>query len=103
VLVAGFIIVNAITVMFTYLFMVGSGFLGTFSLILFLERTIVMVFGGLLGTFLSRIMYYTPFGYYKGRDKTGKDDADEKRTYTGVPVLVLGIIIIVESVILVTL
>jgi len=99
-LTIGFVAVNVITFALAYLFPVGKGLVDTFSLILFFESAMIMVFGGLLGTFLGRIIFYTPFGYFKARDTTGKDESDEKRTDAGIPLVVLGIILIAESVLL---
>jgi len=98
--IAGFIIVNAITVILSYTFPVGREFTDTFALILFFESAMIMVFGGLLGTFLGRIIFYGPFGNFKGRDTTGKDESDEKRTDAGIPLIVLGIILMIEVVLL---
>lgn len=99
VFIIGFIIVNIITIILSYLLPMGKGFTNTYALILFIEGAIVLVLGGLLGTFLGKIMFL-PFGYAKKRDTTGRDESDEKRTYTGVSLLFLGTVLLVESILL---
>lgn len=76
-----------------------NGFGSWFSTILFTIGGIVALFGALFGTFIGRIMFYSPFGYAKKRDTTGKDESDNKVTDTGLPLILFGLIAIVESVI----
>jgi hypothetical protein len=76
-----------------------NGFVSWFSTILFAIGGVIAFFGALFGTFIGRIMFYSPFGYAKKRDTTGKDESDNKVTDTGLPLILLGLIAIVESVI----
>jgi hypothetical protein len=76
-----------------------NGFVSWFSTILFAIGGVLVFFGALFGTFIGKIMFYTPFGYAKKRDTTGKDESDNKFTDTGLPLILLGLITIFESVI----
>ena len=76
-----------------------NGFVSWFITILFAIGGIMACFGGMFGTFLGRVMYYTPFGHVKSRNTSGEDENDNKLTDTGLPFVLIGVIAIAESVI----
>ncbi|MBC7127672.1 MAG: hypothetical protein ABC585_01215 [Candidatus Methanosuratincola petrocarbonis] len=105
ILIADFIVLNLISLVVS---IVGAFLdrdpLYTFVLVTFLLSGIVLIFGGYLGFFVSSISYNKLFAYLRlrkgGKEEVQRKEVKEKPEKRGLRTVVLGALLLVESLVL---
>lgn len=105
ILIADFIVLNLISLVVSVVgVFLGRDLFYTFVLVTFLLSGIVLIFGGYLGFFVSSISYNKLFAYLRlrreGKEEVQKKETKEKPEKRGLRTVVLGVLLLVESLVL---